>query len=398
MLESDKLVKMHGRIGLTSATAADRLQADGPNELPAARGRRLLDMLLRILAEPMFLLLCVAVALYVLLGELREALILATSLLAVVVISASQERRAERALEALRDLSSPRAAVLRDGELRRIAGREVVRGDIVMLAEGDRVPADGVLLESVDLEIDESLLTGESLAAPKCAVPPGADAAQAPAEARVYSGTLVVRGHASAEITSTGAGTELGRIGHALATLKPQQTPLYNETRRMVIWLAILGVALCVAVLFLYAALRGGWVQGALAGITLAMSVLPEEFAVVLTVFLALGAWRLSRQGVLTRSMPAIEALGAATVLAVDKTGTLTENRMVVSVLDDGATRLVLEDLRSPLDQGMQSPARVGVRGLRNPGIRSDGAGHRRGCAAARPAGSAKPRPHDAGA
>jgi Ca2+-transporting ATPase len=345
---------MQSRAGLTNATAADRLRVDGPNELPAARGRRLLDMLLRILAEPMFLLLCVAVTLYVLLGELREALILATSLLAVVAISASQERRAERALEALRDLSSPRAAVLRDGELRRIAGREVVRGDIVMLAEGDRVPADGVLLESIDLEIDESLLTGESIAAAKRAVQPGTEAAQAAAQVRVYSGTLVVRGHATAEITATGAGTELGRIGQALATLKPQQTPLYRETRRMVIWLAILGIALCAAVLFLYAALRGGWVQGALAGITLAMSVLPEEFAVVLTVFLALGAWRLSRQGVLTRSMPAIEALGAATVLAVDKTGTLTENRMVVSVLDDGATRLVLEDLRSPLDQAMR--------------------------------------------
>ena len=135
-------------------------------------------MLLRVVAEPMFLLLCVAVALYVLLGELREALVLATSLVAVVVISASQERRAERALEALRDLSSPRAAVLRDGELRRIAGREVVRGDIVMLAEGDRVPADGVLLESIDLEIDESLLTGESLPAPKRALQAGADASE----------------------------------------------------------------------------------------------------------------------------------------------------------------------------------------------------------------------------
>jgi Ca2+-transporting ATPase len=195
---------MQSRAGLTNATAADRLRVDGPNELPAARGRRLLDMLLRILAEPMFLLLCVAVTLYVLLGELREALILATSLLAVVAISASQERRAERALEALRDLSSPRAAVLRDGELRRIAGREVVRGDIVMLAEGDRVPADGVLLESIDLEIDESLLTGESIAAAKRAVQPGTEAAQAAAQVRVYSGTLVVRGHATAEITGSG--------------------------------------------------------------------------------------------------------------------------------------------------------------------------------------------------
>jgi P-type Ca2+ transporter type 2C len=346
---------MQSPIGLTGATAAGRLQADGPNELPAARGRRLLDLLLRVLGEPMFLLLCVAVALYVLLGELREAMVLATSLVAVVVISASQERRAERALEALRDLSSPRAAVLRDGELRRIAGREVVRGDIILLAEGDRVPADGALLESIDLEIDESMLTGESLPAPKNALRPGGDAAPVPPDSRVYSGTLVVRGHATAEITAIGAATEIGRIGHALATLKPQQTPLYRETRRMVLWLAIFGIALCVAVLFLYATLRGGWVQGALAGITLAMSVLPEEFAVVLTVFLALGAWRLSRHGVLTRSMPAIEALGAATVLAVDKTGTLTENRMVLSLLDDGVTQLILDDLQTGLDSGLRS-------------------------------------------
>jgi len=345
---------MPSRIGLTGAMAAERLRADGPNELPAARGRRLLDVLLHVITEPMFLLLCVAAVLYLLLGELREALVLATSLVVIIVISSSQERRAGRALEALRDLSSPRAAVLRDSELRRIAGREVVRGDIVLPAEGDRVPADGILLESIDLEIDESLLTGESLPALKQAVREVADAAQAPAEARVYSGTLVVRGHATAEITAIGAGTELGRIGHALATLKPEQTPLYAETRRMVIWLAILGIALCVAVLFLYVATRGGWVEGALAGITLAMSVLPEEFAVVLTVFLALGAWRLSRRGVLTRSMPAIEALGAATVLAVDKTGTLTENRMVVSVLDDGVTRLTLDDLQSVLDSGMR--------------------------------------------
>jgi Ca2+-transporting ATPase len=347
---------MPGRPGLTSAEAASRLKADGPNELPAAGGRRLFDGLLHVVAEPMFVLLGVAVALYVLLGELREALILASSLLAVVVITVSQERRAERALDALRDLSSPRAAVLRDGEMLRIAGRDVVQGDIVLLGEGDRVPADGVLRESIDLEVDESLLTGESLSVPKRAAPVSVDVAQATAltDSRVHSGTLVVRGHGTAEITATGARTELGRIGHALATLKPQQTPLYRETRHMVLWLALLGGGLCVAVVLLYAASRGGWVEGALAGITLAMSVLPEEFAVVLTVFLALGAWRLSRHGVLTRSMPAIESLGSATVLAVDKTGTLTENRMIVSVLDDGVRQLVLEGQRGELDPAMR--------------------------------------------
>ncbi len=258
---------MPGRPGLTSAEAASRLQADGPNELPAAGGHRLFDGLLHVVAEPMFVLLSVAVALYVLLGELREALILASPLLAVVVITVSQERRAERALDALRDLSSPRAAVLRDGEMLRIAGRDVVQGDIVLLGEGDRVPADGVLRESIDLEVDESLLTGESLSVPKRAAPASVDVAQATAlaDSHVHSGTLVVRGHGTAEITATGARTELGRIGHALATLKPQQTLLYRETRHMVLWLALLGGGLCVAVVLLYAASRGGWVESALA-------------------------------------------------------------------------------------------------------------------------------------
>lgn len=349
------LARPAARSGLTAVEAARRLAIDGPNELPAAHRLRLLGLLLHVLAEPMFLLLSAAVGVYVLLGDLREALVLASSLLAVVVITVSQERRAERALEALRDLSSPRAAVLRDGELQRIAGRDVVPGDIVLLSEGDRVPADGVLREAAELEVDESLLTGESLPVAKRADPDCRDMSRPHdgAQACVYSGTLVVHGHGTAEILATGARTEIGQIGHALATLKPQQTPLYRETRHLVRWLALLGGALCAAVVLLYASLRGGWVEGALAGITLAMSVLPEEFPVVLTVFLALGAWRLSKRSVLTRSMPAIESLGAATVLAVDKTGTLTENRMTVSVLDDGTRQLLLEGCCGEIDSSM---------------------------------------------
>jgi Ca2+-transporting ATPase len=347
---------MPPRLGLTTAEAVRQLAADGPNDIPAAHRHRLLDALLHVLAEPMFLLLCAAVSVYLLLGDLREALVLGSSLLAVIIITMTQEQRAERALEALRDLSSPRAAVMRDGELRRIAGREVVRGDIVLLSEGDRVPADGVLWEAIDFEVDESLLTGESLPVAKRAATGSLEStrANAPPESRVYSGTLVVRGHGHAEVTATGVRTEMGQIGHALATLKPQQTPLYRETNRLVRWLALFGGALCVAVVVLYALTRGGWIDGALAGITLAMSILPEEFPVVLTVFLALGAWRLSKRGVLTRSMPAIESLGAATVLAVDKTGTLTENRMVVSVLDDGLRQLVVDGQRVELDPSME--------------------------------------------
>jgi Ca2+-transporting ATPase len=342
--------------GLSASEAARRLHAEGPNALPAERDHRLLRLILGVLAEPMILLLCVAVALYVVLGDLREALVLAASLIAVVAITVVQERRTGRALAALRDLSSPRAAVVRDGELQRIPGREVVRGDIVLLSEGDRVPADGLLRESTTLAVDESLLTGESVPAPKQADPQRAEMSRPHADsyACVYSGSLVVQGHATAEIMATGATTEVGRIGHALAIPQPTGTPLYRETRRLVQWLALFGVMLCLAVVLLYASLRGDWVDGALAGITLAMSILPEEFPVVLTVFLALGAWRLSKHNVLTRSMPAIETLGAATVLAVDKTGTLTENRMAVAVLDDGARRITLADASENVDGRMR--------------------------------------------
>ena len=350
----DRQATVH--VGLTEQEAAQRLALDGPNELPANADQHILRAVLRVIAEPMFLLLCSATTLYLVLGDLQEALILASSLLVVVAITVTQERRAERALAALRDLSSPRAAVVRRGVLRRIPGREVVRGDIVLLSEGDRVPADGRLLGAVDLAIDESLLTGESTPVSK---QPDLTIRQmsrpdADAGACVYSGSLVVHGHGTAEVLGTGAATEIGRIGASLALLQPERAPLYRETRRLVQWLALIGILLCVAVVFLYATLRGDWLQGALAGITLAMAVLPEEFPVVLTVFLALGAWRLSKRNVLTRSMPAIETLGSATVIAVDKTGTLTENRMAVALLDDGARRHEMDNQAAVLDPGIR--------------------------------------------
>jgi Ca2+-transporting ATPase len=337
-------------VGLDEAEARRRLESDGPNELSKPDEHGLLRLIGSLLAEPMFILLIGAVALYVILGDTREAAVLALSLLFIAAITVVQERRTERALLALRDLSSPRAAVIRGGVLKRIAGFEVVVGDVVLLAEGDRVPADGVLREAIDLSIDESLLTGESLPVAKHAdreqrsvAPPNEDTGCC-----VYGGTLVVRGHGTAEVLATGARTEFGRIGHALATSRPEQTPLYGEMVRLIRWVAAIGIGVCAIVTVLYALLRDGWLHGALAGITLAMSVLPEEFPVVLTVFMALGAWRLSKQGVLTRRLPAIEALGAATVLALDKTGTLTENRMSVAIVDTGLTRIDLNVADTP--------------------------------------------------
>ncbi len=208
--------------GLTSAEAARRLAAEGPNALPDAGRRGLAAIALEVLREPMLLLLVAAAAIYVAVGDLREALVLAGSIVVVVAITVLQERKAERALEALRDLSSPRALVVRDGERRRIAGREVVRGDLLVVTEGDRIAADARLEDAADLEIDESLLTGESLPVAKRA----GDV--------VYSGTLAVKGQGRAAVEATGVRSELGRIGVSLATLESGKTSLEAETARLV--------------------------------------------------------------------------------------------------------------------------------------------------------------------
>ncbi len=277
----------------------------------------------------MILLLLGAAAVYLVLGDARDAVVLSVSVIVVMAITAVQERKSERALDALRDLSSPRALVIRDGAECGIAGVEVVCGDLLVLSEGDRVPADARLASATELRVDESLLTGESVSVEK--VPDAAGR-----EGRVYSGTLVIKGHGKAVVTATGARAEMGRIGVSLASVPPEKTTLELETARIVRVIAAGALVLCLLLGVYYAATRGDLFGGILAGLTLAIAILPEEFPVVLTVFLALGAWRISQQRVLTRRMPAIEMLGAATVLCVDKTGTLTENRMAVAEVFDG--------------------------------------------------------------
>ncbi len=280
----------------------------------------------------MFLLLVGSGLIYFALGDLAEALMLMSFVLVIIGITVYQEQKTERALEALRNLSSPRALVIRDGEQRRIPGRDVVRGDMLILAEGDRVPADGVLIAATNVSVDESLLTGESVPVRKIPWTGGvhADRPGGDDQPFVYSGTLVVQGQGLVEVRSTGARTEMGKIGAVLQTVTRGETRLTAEISRIVRTVAFAGLSLCAIIVVVYGLSRGDWIEGLLAGITLAMAILPEEFPVVLTVFLALGAWRLSLKNVLTRQVPAIETLGSATVLCVDKTGTLTENRMTV--------------------------------------------------------------------
>lgn len=332
--------------GLSEEAAVERLQAEGYNELPRQGKRTFFRLVADVLREPMLALLLGAGAIYLLLGDLHEALILMAFAGLSILITVVQESRTERALEALRDLTSPRALVIRDGERKRIAGRDVVRGDLVVLNEGDRVPADGWLTQGGGLEIDESLLTGESVAVRKTASGNVAPAAQARPGGDdlpfVYSGSLVVRGSGLCVVTQTGPASEIGRIGGVLSTLETEAPRLRVQTRRLVVWFAAMGLAASALVVVLYGMLRGSWLEAALAGVAIGMSMLPEEFPVVLTIFMAMGAMRMSRNRVLTRRAAAIETLGSATILCTDKTGTLTQNRMRIAELrlPDGRTLL----------------------------------------------------------
>jgi Ca2+-transporting ATPase len=327
-----------GISGLSKKEAAARLAAEGYNEIPSAKKRSFFIIALNVLREPMLLMLIACGVIYMLLGDIREALMLLGFVFVIIGITLYQESKTERALEALRDLSSPRALVIRDGESTRIAGREVVRGDIIVLSEGDRVPADGIVLDCNNLMLEESLLTGESVPVHKSESPDTMTMERPCGDNSpfVYSGTLVVGGLGIARVAATGLHTEFGKIGKSLLEIKPEATQLQKETNRLVRNLAIAGLGLCAIMAVVYGLTVGDWIGGFLASLTLAMAILPEEFPVVLTVFLALGAWRISKNNVLTRRTAAVETLGANTVLCVDKTGTLTMNQMSVAKISVG--------------------------------------------------------------
>jgi Ca2+-transporting ATPase len=324
--------------GISQKEAAEKLEKEGYNELPSSKPKSVFNIAIGVVKEPMFLLLVACGTLYLILGDIQEGLMLLSFVFVVMGIEFYQEKKTEKALDALKDLASPRALVIRDGETIRIPGKEVVSGDIVVLQEGDRVPADAIVLESNNLLADESLLTGESVPVRKrewtegdnSFIPGGDDIPV------VYSGSMIVQGNGLVKVTATAINTEIGKIGKALDSVKEEPTRLKREMGTLVKRLAIIGLLLCFLVIAIYTITRGDLLKGFLAGITLAMAMLPEEFPVVLTIFLALGAWRMSKKSVLTRKPAAIETLGSATVLCTDKTGTLTQNKMTVTRLFNG--------------------------------------------------------------
>lgn len=317
--------------GLTQAQAQEILRKEGFNELPSKDKKTFLKTVWDVLSEPMFALLVIAGLIYLALGEKEDAALLMGFVIISIGLTIYQQTKSDRALESLKNLSNPKAIVVRDSSIIRIPSTGVVRGDLLILEEGDRVAADAQLVESHDLLIDESLLTGESIPVEKF---PAENFSDSNAEINhVFSGSMIVRGHAKAIVTQTGIHTEIGKIGKSLSTVKEIKSPLSIEVKTLIKSFASLGILLSISVWVIYGLTRENWLQGLLAGITMAMALLPEEFTVILTVFMALGVWRISRQQVLTRHPPVIETLGNVNVLCVDKTGTLTQNQMSVEYL-----------------------------------------------------------------
>jgi Ca2+-transporting ATPase len=321
--------------GLSLQEAARRFARDGPNQLPDGTHKSFLAIALGVITEPMFLMLLVAGGIYLALGDRAEALFLLAFVFVVIGITLAQERKTQRALESLRDLSAPHALVVRGDMEIRIPSREVVSGDILLLHEGDRIPADALLLDG-HLTVDESLLTGEAVPVAKLCGIADANFVQPGGENTPYlfASTVVTKGVATVEVRAIGSATAVGRIGSALRSTTQAPSGLQLSSRKLVRNLTLAGLTLATAQILLVWLWDGRpFLESLLSGVALAMAILPEELPVILTVFLAMGAWRISKQKVLTRHMPAVEALGAITVLAVDKTGTLTQNRMEVAEL-----------------------------------------------------------------
>lgn len=332
-------------VGISLAEAKKKIKQFGFNELPAQKRQPFLLLLWKVISEPMFVLLIFSAILYSFLGEFVDAAFLSGAVILVMTITVYQERKTERTLEFLRLLSSPKVLIVRSRQVYKIPSRELVPDDIFLIQEGDRVPADALVLKAESLLVDESLLTGESIPVTKIAAEKkvtwskmGGD--QTPF---LYSGSLVVSGRGIGIVKGTGLQTEIGQIGKSLEQIKEEDTLLHKETSRIVRYVAGISLSLCLFVFLFYVLVRGDLIDGLLSGLTLGMAILPEEFPVILIVFLTLGAWRISQKQVLARRSAAIETLGAATTLCVDKTGTLTQNKMELSAVVIGQTRTELE-------------------------------------------------------
>lgn len=322
--------------GLTQVQA-QKLQAQyGKNELVAEKKEGLLHKILHTLSEPMFLLLLGAAIIYFLLGEPRDGAIMLVFVVGIISIDVIQEWKTDKTLNALKDLSAPHIRVLRDDAEQTIASADLVPGDLMLIQEGVKIPADGMIVTLNDLCVDESSLTGEPLGVWKTTPENTEPSTDYWRNDYCYAGTLVTQGSAWVRVEKIGAFTEYGKIGSNVASAPDSPTPLQKQTGSLVRTCAIIAAVLFIAVGCITwfnipdHAFKERLIESILSGITLAMALIPEEFPVILTVFLSMGAWRLAKKQSLVRRLPAVETLGSVSVLCVDKTGTITMNEMAV--------------------------------------------------------------------
>ncbi len=319
--------------GLTDAEITKSRFEHGANVLKAKAKRNIFQKVLHVLMEPMFLLLFGAASIYFLVGEVTDGVIMLCCVLFVSGIEFFQEQKTDKALEALNTLSAINIRVIRNGKTVVVGSEDLVVGDLVVLAEGDKIPADGVILETQGLGVNESALTGESAVVHKKLVDNSKERFKLN---MCYAGCDVTNGSAVIRLTAVGSQTEYGKIGSTLDSIEKVKTPLEKQIGHLIAICTIISLIFCITVTvvnFFYnsgLALGDRIVESVLSGITMAMATIPEEIPVVLTVFLAMGAWKLAQQHALTRNMKAVETLGAVTVLCTDKTGTLTQNKMAV--------------------------------------------------------------------
>lgn len=301
-----------------------RLQSQfGRNIIPSEQAKNGWAILAGALKAPMTLLLMACSIVYLLLGDATEGGLLSMAALFTAGLDFFQTFKTERALESLRNLTSPRALVVRDGNEYRISSQELVPGDLIVVSEGDRIPADAKLISSSGFSVDESLLTGESVPVPKSTT-------EQDITSELFSGTLVISGKGKAIVTATGAKSQIGNIGASLAGNCEQETQLQSSLKKLIKNIFLLSLFFLISVVLLSGLIQKNWLKAILLGLSTSISMIPEELPVVLTVFLGMGAWRMSRHRVLTRRVASLENLGAVSSLCVDKTGTLTENSMTL--------------------------------------------------------------------
>ncbi|MDU1339985.1 MAG: cation-translocating P-type ATPase [Clostridium butyricum] len=323
--------------GLNSEEVEKLQKKYGMNELVIQEKPNMLKKFLGVFKEPMFLLLLIAATVYFLLGAPKDGAIMLVFVGFVASITFIQEWKTEKTMNALKDLTSPKVNTLRNGKNILIKSTELVPGDVVFLSEGERIPADCIVLEPSNFSVDESILTGESEYVMKVSTTQSEKSTDYWKKDILYAGTLCVFGKCTAIVKFTGINTEYGKIGKAISEAKDEPTPLQKKVSILVKNIAIAGVILCISVMVASYFYSFDILNSILSGISLAMAIIPEEFPVVLTVFLSMGAYRLAKNNTLMRKISAVETLGSATVLCVDKTGTITQNKMKVkSIYSDG--------------------------------------------------------------